>query len=435
VGALRNRFDGPRVLALGEWLLLGVLTWRLVAWIAVPEHRTGQADFVDCFYVAGWRFAHGLSPYGFVSPEGDSFYNPPWFALVLVPFSWLSVGPASLCWLALSVGLLVVSVALALRLCDLRLGRRRLAILCLALTWWPPVSEHLALGQSSLLVAACIFAAVLAMRRGHAGLAGLTLVMAASKPQLLFLLGPGMTIWEWRRQRSCGVLAGFTLGVAAALLICLMVTPAWVNDLLQPPPEFVGAHVNTRTLLVTAFGWSVAIEALYVGMALLGSAATLLYWARSAAPLGDLTGLTIAATLLLTPYAQLHDYVVLVLPLLLLAATVRTARVSWRVTGGIGVLSWVVVSIDGWVHQWIARDGVSRWLQSRLGERRVAWLLEQSQWNWRFIAMLLPLGLVVWSLSSPGTRRDRAAECPGRFVDPIGSTGGHVISAGQDGAR
>jgi len=96
---------GPRALALGEWLAVTLLTWRLIAWIAVPEHRTQQPDFVSYFYVAGWRLAHGLNPYDFVSRWGNSFYNPPWFALLLVPFSFLSLETASLCSLALSLGL------------------------------------------------------------------------------------------------------------------------------------------------------------------------------------------------------------------------------------------------------------------------------------------------------------------------------------------
>jgi hypothetical protein len=395
-----NASYGPRALSLGEWLVLGFLTWRLVAWLAVPEHR-GQADFVHYFYVAGWRLAHGLSPYDFVSHWGDSFYNPPWFALLLVPFSFLSVETASLCWLVLSLGLLAVSVTLAQRLCNLRLGFRRIVIVSIALTWWRPVSEHLALGQSSLIVSVCTFVAILALHRGHPRLAGLTLVMAASKPQLLFLLGPGMTIWEWRRQRSFGVLAGFTIGVAAVLLICLAITPAWVNDLLKPRPESIGAHVNTRTLLVTAFGRTLAIEVLYIGMFLLGSAATLLYWAKSEAQLVYLACLTIPATLVLTPYAHLHDYVVLVLPLMLIAAKLSAVPGSWWVTAHIALVSWLVVSIDFWLHRWIDREGVRIWLQSRFGEQPVAWLWEQSQWNWRFIAMLLPLGIVVCLLSSP----------------------------------
>ena len=391
---------GPRVLALGEWLVLGLLTWRLVTWVAVLEDRTDQSDFV-VFYVAGSRFAHGLSPYGFVLKAGDSFYNPPWFALLLVPFSFLSVETASLCWLALSLGLLVVSVTLAQRLCDLRLGFRKLAILCLALTWWRPVSEHLALGQSSLIVSVSTFAAILAVRRDHFRLAGLTLVIAASKPQLLFLLGLGMTIWEWRRQRSFGVLAGFAIGIAAALLICLAITPAWVHDLL-PRPEAVGAHIDTMALLQAAFGQKLAIEALYISIFLLGSAATLLYWARSEAQLVYLACLTIPATLVLTPYAQLHDYVVLVFPLMLIAAKSSAVPASWWVAVHVVLPSWVVVSLDFWFHRGIEQEGMWKWLQSRLGQQRSAWLWEQSQWNWRFIAMLLPLGIVGYLLSSTG---------------------------------
>jgi hypothetical protein len=198
------------------------------------------------------------------------------------------------------------------------------------------------------------------------------------------------------------VLVGFIIGVAVALLICLAITPAWVNDLVKPRPAFVGAPVHTRTLLVIAFGRTLAIEALYIGIFLLGSVATLLYWAKSEAHLVYLTCLTIPATLVLTPYAQLHDYVVLVLPLMLIAATLRAVPTSWWVTAHVVLVSWVVVSIDFWFHRWIEQEGVRIWLQSRLGEQPVAWLWKQSQWNWRFIAMLLPLGIVVYLLSSTG---------------------------------
>ena len=168
----------------------------------------------------------------------------------------------------------------------------------------------------------------------------------------------------------------------------------------------------------TAFGRKLPIEAVYISIVLLGSAATLVYWARSEAQLVYLACLTIPATLLLTPYAQLHDYVILVFPLMLIAAKSSAGAVSWWVAVHVVLPSWVVVSLDVWFHRWIEQEGMSIWLQSRLGQQRVAWLSEQSQWNWRFVAMLLPLGIVVWLLSSTGSHRARVSECHDRLVDP-----------------
>ena len=128
----------------------------------------------------------------------------------------------------------------------------------------------------------------------------------------------------------------------------------------------------------------------------------MLYWAKSEAQLVYLTCLTIPATLVLTPYAQLHDYVVLVPPLMLIAAKLSAVPVSWWITAHVALVSWLVVSIDFWFHRWIDQESVRIWLQSRVGEQPVAWLWEQSQWNWRFIVMLLPLGIVVCLLSFPG---------------------------------
>jgi len=59
-----------------EWIALGLLAARLASWLADLNQRMHQADF-QVFYLAGWRLARGLSPYGFATQWGDGFFNPP----------------------------------------------------------------------------------------------------------------------------------------------------------------------------------------------------------------------------------------------------------------------------------------------------------------------------------------------------------------------
>ena len=186
-----------RAVAYFEWIVIGLLTWRLVNWLTTPENRE-QADFVHFFYVAGRRLALGLSPYDFVSEWGDSFNNPPWLALLVAPLSLLSPESAANCWLTINLALIAAAVVLAQRLCHVHAGLRRTMILFLVMTWWQPVEAHLSLGQSSLLVAASAFGAISAVERQRPWGAAWLLLIAAIKPQLVFLLAPGLCLWEWR---------------------------------------------------------------------------------------------------------------------------------------------------------------------------------------------------------------------------------------------
>jgi len=274
-------------------------------------------------------------------------------------------------------------------------------IVFLAFALWRPTEAHLDLGENSLLVAASALGAVLAVKRGHCWLAGLLLVIAASKPQLIFLLGPGLTLWSWRRHRSVGLPIGFVASGATASLACFALAPAWVADLLapRPPPfDYWGITIGTRTLLAAPYGPTPLSEALYLVILALGSGAVLVLWARSSRPLGDLAGPTLAATLLLTPYAQLHDYVLLAFPLILLATQIgRTpAPGRWLRVASLVIGSWALVAANLWVHEWIEQEPVWEWLETRIGAAQVEYLWSRSEYEWRFIAMLVPLASIVF---------------------------------------
>ena len=392
-----------------EWLVVALIAWYLA--LILPEYLNDQNDFNEYFYHAGWRLAHRLSPYDFVSPFGDRFMYPPWFALLMVPLSLLPVRFAAVCWLGINLGMLAVSVVLATRLCGVKPGIRRTILLVLVLALSPPAQAHFAYGQHALLPAAAAFGAVLALKSNRPWLAGCLLMIAASKPQLVFLLVPGLSLWEWKHQKSGRVFAGFTLSVFAALLVCLLITPVWVSDLFKPFPSASGTPISTRLLLISCFGAHTAIETIFFVVLALGSIGLMWLWFRPEATLLETASITLAATPVLSPHAQLHDYVILILPLLLVSSRLYraagTAR-PWSIAP-VAIASWVIVSLHGWTHQLIEREWMWALLRTWIGEESVAYLWEQSKWNWRFIAMLLPLGLLAilgrqWAMHSFETR-------------------------------
>jgi hypothetical protein len=386
-----------RAPVVGEWLLLAVLAWQFADFVdrAIVRLDLPLVDF-RVFYAGGRQFAQGMSPY-----EVRSVVNPPWFSLLMAPLAVLPYELAARCWLILTLALLGANVVLAARLCHLRLGPSRTAILFLALPLWYPVADHLVNGQSSVLAAAGALGAVLAADRGRPWLAGLLLAVAAVKPQLMFLLGPGLALWCWGRYRSVGVLAGGALGIVAAVAICLAITPAWVGQLLERQPEpwhYWLVATTTRTLLAKLSNGSPVSEGLYLLLLVVGSGAVLLRWARPqpADTPAELAGLTLATTLLLTPYAHTYDYFVLLLPLMLVGARISRASTWWKLllVAALALGIQAIMSAEVWMLGWLS----DHWgtAVELAGEDRVAYVWEElrSYNSGRFFVMLVPLALL-----------------------------------------
>ncbi len=383
-----------------EWLLIALLGAVLAGWLSEPEN-VRQPDYVYYYHPAGALLMNAQSPYGFTTKWGDTNPMPPWFTLLIAPLSLLPREPAAWCWLALNVGMIVAIVVMAVRLCGAHPGVRRTLLCTLALSLWGPVSTHLFLGQSSLLVTMAAVGALLAADRGRLWQAGLLMVVAASKPQLVFLLGLGLTIYAWRSRRSLAVPAGFAIGLGSALLVCLAITTAWVGDLLHKPPgvyDYWGITVNLRTLLAYLFGHNAISDALFWIAFTVGSGLLLRLWAKSDRPLAELGALTFAATLLLTPYAQPHDYVLLIPALLLLAVRadeqVRPSRRALLLTV-LMLATWTAGALGNGLLELLETGFVWTWLEPLVGEKSMDTLWNGLRNDARFIHLLLPAGILL----------------------------------------
>lgn len=383
-----------------EWLLVVLLGWLLVTWLSDPDH-VAQPDYAYYYHPSGALLMHGQSPYGFITKWGDTSPMPPWFALLIGPLSLLPRHAATWCWLVLNLGMIVAIVLLAARLCGVQPGARRTLLATLALALWGPGSTHLFLGQSTLLVTTAAVGALLAVERGRLWLAGLLMVVAASKPHLVFLLGLGLTIHGWRTRRSLAVPGGFVLGLGAALLACLALNTAWVGDLRNKPPgvyDYWGITVNLRTLMGFVFGHTTVVDACFWMVFGAGSGLILWLWAKSDRPLAEPGGLTLAATLLLTPYAQPHDHVLLIPALILLAARADAQPLPGRrvrLLAALAVAAWVTGSLDHGLLNLVESKFVWPWLEPRLGEDAMDTIWHFARDDARFICMLLPAGVAL----------------------------------------
>jgi len=370
-----------------EWLAVAAAA-ALLAWqLATPDPRIGDDDF-QVFYRGAAAIAVGRSPY-----VGD-FVSPPWFALALVPVTWLPLAAARAIWLALNVALLLLTTVACARFVGrrwpppdedaparreratahrvgLQWPPRRLLLAALLLGLWPPVEFGLKLGQNSLLVYSLVLAALLAARARRFGRAGAILALALVKPQLVVLFAAGLAVLAARQRALPRYLAAAIAVVVALALAVLLVAPDAYADLLARRPRtwnYWGSTVALPPLLATLTGSQPLALTAYVPAAAAGSLALLRAWAREKPrALAYLAALTACATLLLTPYAYPYDAVLLQLPALWLV--VRTST-CWRL---------------GW-RPWLALAAAlcATWLLERPGDYTA----------WRFLGLLPPLGLL-----------------------------------------
>ena len=306
--------------------------------------------------------------------------SPPWFALALLPLTWLPLDLARGLWLACNLALLIVTTAACARLVDLAWPPRQLLLAAFLLGLWPPVEFGLKLGQNSLLVWALVLAALHAACASRYGATGALLALALVKPQLVCFFGLGLAVLA-ARERALPRFLGAAVGVAGTLAVAvLFLAPDAYADLLALRPRtwnYWGSTIALPPLLASLLGSQPGGIALYLPIAIGGSLALARQWARAVpADLAYVAALTACATLLLTPYAYPYDAVLLQLPLLWLVATATPrCRVGWP-----SLLALAALTIAA------------------------LWLLERpaDYTAWRLLGLLPPLALL---LALPAARR------------------------------
>jgi hypothetical protein len=337
----------------------------LVLWYAGRDLMPRSTDFL-CYWSAGKLLAEGQSPYdpvaqariqhdlGWdkVSRGGGRYdflpyYCPPWFAIFCMPFGVFGYPGAERAWFLVNITCLLLSAVLLKR----ALPSLPFLVPSLGLFGFYPTLLALFAGQTTPLILLLLTAAWCLLEARRDGIAGALLAGTTIKPQLALVLVAGILLWALRRRRL-RVLLGFAMALGLFCLASTALVPSWPLQMLRatrvtPLPTDLWPWVGvTWTLALRTLGlqgW--ALGALYAAAAIPMTAQVLAAAWNPARPLGDVLALGAVAAFFVSPYAQLYDFPILVIPLLVLVAD----RLATR--GG-GILL-AAALVAGWLHVYL----------------------------------------------------------------------------------
>lgn len=349
-GTSRFRIALATLLIVTATLLLGSL---LLGRAASPTGQFG-IDATD-YLTAAERISRGESPYapamlvGPVDSQGtDRYRYPPPLAQVLVPLASLPTQAGLWVWSALGLAAIVASVLVALRTAgQLRLEPVlwSLVAACLFL----PVFDSLWKGNVSGLLALLVAIAAVG---GAAGGAAVTLAALLKVVPVVF--APAWLVVDARSRRAL-----LATGVGVVALSVLLSPGAW-RDYLTVLPNMLAGSADEATNVAPwsmaarsgAPDWLASIVRLgSIALALLAVACSVLVIRRPGRL--PLAAALCSIAMLLLPAALWYHYLVVLLPLAILAwpRATRGARAG-IVVGGLcvsGGVAWLPMATIGWV--------------------------------------------------------------------------------------
>jgi Glycosyltransferase family 87 len=324
----------------------------------LPLQRPEQDDFAS-FYEGGTAVRTGqLAELYRVERSGGHqelpFIRPPFYALLLAPFSLLPFVPAFWLWIALQLAIFLVC---------LFQGWRRFGNPALLACLFPPAILGMSHAQDCVLMLAIVIVSYEAARRGKPLWSGSILGLALMKFHLL-LLWPVALI----AQRRWKMLAGFALTGSILLAISLacagpeglrdyagLITGPHVAKVAPDPDRQFGVYGFLSNLGIASTGLQIAlgivIAALMAGAVRRGGVRTLFLLT----PLASLTivphVLYYDPTLMLLPLwiglgvAELHLFAAgLLLPLLFMAVSAPKPYTILFSLGGLVFLAYALAS-------------------------------------------------------------------------------------------
>jgi hypothetical protein len=323
------------------WLLIAlVLSLSLARYLHTLVKLLKESPFIDFahYYAYATVVAHGLNPFdpaavaqmdgllGFRRAGSPANY-PPFFYLLMRPWTALSFPSAAAGWLLASQAFLLGSMV-----CCCRRFRSasalRIAMVAFVALNYQPLIEDLALGQINTLLLLLATLAWWGAQAGHPWVAAMGVAIAPFiKPQYSLLL---LLLW-WTGHRRVLTRALLIVGLAVtAGLVFLGLAPHWeyLRYLLSLPDAFYirTANLAPRGAFLRLFGLSAAGSVIANSLAVLVAAALLALAGRniprsaaSAPPASDWTwSLALVGIPVISSFAEEHHLVILLLPLALL---------------------------------------------------------------------------------------------------------------------
>ena len=309
--------------AFGHVIGVDLLTMRTGARMVLDGRGADLYDFT--LQETYWRRALGVERLPGMSP----FVSPPFVALLYVPWTLVPQAAALILWTVVSLAAFAAALRLMAGWAPLT-GRHWPSTLVLSLSFYP-VLEGLMAGSNSLL-AVPIFALTLgALRTGREAVAGALLGLLFYRPQLALAPLVVFAIKQRWRLVAGAAAVGAVWAAASALFVgwrtpfdFLALGPLLGRMIFEPGMPsalFCSVYALFQLPLGPArFGLATALG----GAVSLGLVALVLWmwrgaWDASAERLDLAFAALLVLTPLVSPYLQLHDLAVLILPALLLA--------------------------------------------------------------------------------------------------------------------
>jgi len=324
------------------------------------HHRNPYSPAVTAEIQRGF-YGHSLNP----SPDRanpdrerdpEEFVYPVYIVFLLAPFLTLPFHFFSVAFTVLLLILTPATVWLWMKALDLRLSPQAMLLSAVAFMSSYPAIDGLHLQQLTLLVAALMASAIVALVSGCYALAGLLLALAMIKPQLAILTVALLVVWtlgDWSSRKL--VLISFGAVMAVLLISSELVLPGWFWLWQNAAHSYVAHH--KETLMVAVFHLQTAK---ILGAASLVALA-ILFWLVRKQPAGSppfsftLLAALMVTTVFLPNFGSSYYNEVLLLPVVLWMFTS-----GWRALKGVPLscaLFYLAAAV--FVAEWVAALPVS----------------------------------------------------------------------------
>jgi len=321
--------------------------------LAAANLRWPLEDFVE-YWSAGRLNAAGANPYdpaavlreqvaiGWTDAEPIMMYNPPWTLALAMPIGAVEFRLARSIWLPLE---LFLTLWCASRLWQIYGGApERVTRAWFVALLWTPTMLALRFGQLSPFMLFGLVGFLWSVRRERDVAAGAFLSLTAVKPQLVALVWVPFALWVLA-DRRWKALAGAAICLALASLAALATNPTvfaqYVALMSSAPPTLTFESPNIATVL-RVFSRARGSWPQYIPTAL-GAVGVVWLWYREPTAWDwrrRLPGLVVLSCLLTSYGGWAFDLVVLLVPIVALAALIsRSDRRSLALAAGAALLA------------------------------------------------------------------------------------------------
>ncbi|MBI5943418.1 MAG: DUF2029 domain-containing protein [Chloroflexi bacterium] len=319
------------------WLVLAVPVLALLSYIAANkvvgaiDYQTDYSDFVP-FWLAGNLTANGQNPYdatiwaagyaknGAGEMLDHSFLYPLPLAFFFVPFGLLSLRIAHVLWVALTLFFIfAVTSSLSLTRQSLK-SKLLIPFILIGVIFFRPAVLSVTTGHISGLLLVVLTASLFLFEKNKTFWGGVLLAFTMLKPNLGMILIPCLLTWFIRRKDLHAVLGLASTGLflpAAGLLYA----PHWLSEYWQ-----VGSGKLAQTFGFSPTIWGLSnlacnhqqFCALTAGAVVSIFLLSFVLWRLARFPNTNplnAFSLSIALTLLITPYTWTYDQLLLLIPI------------------------------------------------------------------------------------------------------------------------